>query len=174
MTARLSQHFKFSFDSYFEQTYHYLDTGQFNFDADELAFINTHAILIDHQPLVGASVGLTYRLAGWSLSLDAIYSSGLRGGFADQEALLAVVQVNASLERKFRPPGIGAVTDRITILNLTDRVNEIRPAEGIGISFGLWPELHGAERAVYGPVGLTGRGWDAAGPWPQDRAIRQQ
>ena len=108
-------------------------TGQFNFDADELAFINTHAILIDHQPLVGASAGLTYRLAGWSLSCDAIYSSGLRAGFADQEALPAVVQVNASVERKFRLPLLGEVTDRLTILNLTDRTNLIRPAEGIGI-----------------------------------------
>jgi outer membrane cobalamin receptor len=191
LTARLNQHFKLSFDSYFELTDHYLDTGQFgsvpifapfnygrghiwgtelalnyqdphlsayanltvgqnwqkgvvtgqfNFDPDELAFINTHAILLDHQPLVGVSAGLTYKLAGWSLSLDAIYSSGLRGGFADQEALPAVVQANASLERKFRVRGIGWVTDRLTILNLTDRTNLIRPAEGIGIY-----------QAAYGP-----------------------
>jgi outer membrane cobalamin receptor len=115
-------------------------TGQFNFDPDELAFIDAHHILLDHQPLAGVSAGLTYHLRGWALSLDGLYSSGLRGGFADQQALPAVVQLNASVERSFRVPGLGTITNRITIVNLTDRTNLIRPAEGIGIF-----------QAAYGP-----------------------
>ena len=191
LTARLNSHFKLSLDGYYEQTYHYLDTGQFgvvpifapfnygtghiwgtelalnyksehfsayanltvgqnrqkgvatgqfNFDPDELAYINAHAIPLDHQPLVGVSAGLTYRLHGWSLSVDGIYSSGLCGGFADQTALPQVIQFNASLERTFRLPHLGPITDRLTILNLTDRTNAIRPADGIGIF-----------QAAYGP-----------------------
>jgi len=108
-------------------------TGQFNFDPEELAYINSHPILLDHQPLAGVSAGLTYKLRGWSISLDGLYSSGLRGGFADQVALPAVVQVNASVERSFHVPGLGQMTNRIIIVNLTDRTNLIRPAEGIGI-----------------------------------------
>jgi len=191
LTTKLGAHFKLSLDSYYEQTHHYLDTGQFgvvpifspfnygsghiwgaelalsykarnlsayanltlgqnwqkgvatgqfNFDPDELAFINAHPILLDHQPLAGISTGATYSLKGWSLSIDGIYSSGLRGGFADQTALPAVLQVNASLERGFMLPGIGHLTNRLTIVNLTDRSNLIRPAEGIGIF-----------QAAYGP-----------------------
>jgi outer membrane cobalamin receptor len=108
-------------------------TGQFNFDPDELAFIQTHHIPLDHQPLVGIAAGATYDLHPYSFGLDAIYSSGLRGGFADQEALPAVVQVNVNAQRSFRVPGLGQITDRLIFLNVFDRVNLIRPAEGIGI-----------------------------------------
>jgi outer membrane receptor protein involved in Fe transport len=108
-------------------------TGQFNFPADELAYIDSHAIVLDHQPLVGAAAGATYRAQPYSVSVDALYSSGLRAGFADLEPLPHVVQVNLSGERSFRVPGLGLLTNRITILNVFDRVNLIRPAEGIGI-----------------------------------------
>ncbi len=108
-------------------------TGQFNFDPDELAYIDTHAIVLDHQPLYGASVGASYKWQRFTFILDAIYSSGLRAGFADLEKLPTVVQINAGVQGAFNVPVVGKVTDRLTILNLLDRVNLIRPAEGIGI-----------------------------------------
>ncbi len=40
-------------------------TGQFNFDPDELGYINRHYIVLDHQPLYGASGGITYRWKPW-------------------------------------------------------------------------------------------------------------
>ena len=108
-------------------------TGQFNFPADELAYIASHDIVLDHQPLYGASAGVTWRLQAYSLSADAIYSSGLRSGFADLERLPQVAQVNASAERSFRIAGLGLLSNRISVLNLFDRLNLIRPANGIGI-----------------------------------------
>lgn len=108
-------------------------TGQFNFDPDELAYINHHFIVLDHQPIVGISAGASYTWKPYSFSLDAVYSSGLRGGFADTDQLPAVFQINVSAERSFKIPGLGELIDRITILNLVDRTNLIRPAEGIGI-----------------------------------------
>jgi outer membrane receptor protein involved in Fe transport len=110
-----------------------VDTGQFNFDPDELAYIDSHNLVLDHQPRYGASAGASYRWQSWSLNLDGIYSSGLRAGFADLERLPEVVQVNLSVERSFEIPGVGVLTNRISVLNLFDRVNLIRPAEGIGI-----------------------------------------
>lgn len=115
-------------------------TGQFNFDPDELAYIKAHHILLDHQPLAGVSAGVTWKHGDWSISADGLYSSGLRGGFADQRALPAVVQANASVERSFALPGIGRITNRLAVINLTDRTNLIRPADGIGIY-----------QAAYGP-----------------------
>jgi outer membrane receptor protein involved in Fe transport len=108
-------------------------TGQFNFPPDELAYINSNSIVLDHQPLVGASAGATYDWKPYSFSIDAIYSSGLRAGFADTEALPPVIQVNLSAQRSFTIPGVGEVVDRLTFLNVLNRVNLIRPAEGIGI-----------------------------------------
>jgi hypothetical protein len=115
-------------------------TGQFNFDPDELGYINRHYIVLDHQPLYGASGGITYHRKPYAFSVDALYSSGLRGGFADLESLPHVVQVDLSGQRSFEVPHIGEVTDRITLLNILDRTNLIRPAEGIGIF-----------QAAYGP-----------------------
>ncbi len=110
-----------------------VDTGQFNFDLDELAFIDSHYIVLDHQPLVGVSAGATYTRGAWSYSADGVYTSGLRGGFADLEHLTPVVQVNVAVQRTVRLPCVGRVIDRLTVLNVFDRVNLIRPAEGIGI-----------------------------------------
>jgi hypothetical protein len=117
-----------------------VDTGQFNFERTEVIFIDLHAIPLDHQPLAGMSAGATYRFGPYAASLSGVYSSGLRGGFADQDQLPSVVQINASLERGFDIPGLGRLLNRLTVLNLADRVNLIRPSEGIGIS-----------QAAYGP-----------------------
>jgi hypothetical protein len=108
-------------------------TGQFNFDPDELAYINTHDIVLDHQPLYGATAGASYRWPGSMVNLDATYSSGLRAGFADLVKLPTVVQVNVGAQHDFRVPVVGKVSDRLTVLNVLDRINLIRPAEGIGI-----------------------------------------
>jgi outer membrane receptor protein involved in Fe transport len=108
-------------------------TGQFNFDPDELAYINAHPIVLDHQPLYGASGGASYKVQQFTFILDGIYSSGLRGGFADLDKLPTVVQLNAGVQRDFHIPGVGTVSDRLTVLNLLDRTNLIRPSEGIGI-----------------------------------------
>jgi outer membrane cobalamin receptor len=98
-------------------------SGQFNFDPDELGYINRHYIVLDHQPLYGASGGIAYRWRPWLFSADFLYSSGLRGGFADLESLPHVVQVNLAAERSFHVPSIGEVTDRIALLNIFDRTN---------------------------------------------------
>jgi hypothetical protein len=108
-------------------------TGQFNFEPAELAFINQKGLLLDHQPKLGGSAGATYEFKPWTFSIDAIYSSGLRAGFADTMPLPNVFQLNAAVQRTFDVPGVGKVIDRLTITNLLDRVNLIRPAEGIGI-----------------------------------------
>lgn len=108
-------------------------TGQFNFDPVELNYINHHHIVLDHQPLVGISSGATYTWNPYTFSADAIYSSGLRAGFADEEQLPNVFQLNVSAQRSFHIPKIGRLIDRITIINVLDRTNLIRPAEGIGI-----------------------------------------
>ncbi|MGD0144551.1 MAG: TonB-dependent receptor [Rhizomicrobium sp.] len=110
-----------------------VDTGQFNFDPNELAYINANQIVLDHQPLLGITAGGTYDWKPYAFSVDATYSSGLRAGFADTDALPNVFQVNVGIERTFDIPGVGQVSDRLVFLNVLDRINLIRPSEGIGI-----------------------------------------
>ncbi len=122
-----------------------VSTGQFNFDPDELAFINANHIVLDHQPLVGATFGATYDWQPYSFGIDATYSSGLRGGFADEEALPTVFQINLNTERSFNIPGVGKVIDRVIVYNILDRTNLIRPAEGIGI----FQSAFGPRRSIF-------------------------
>ncbi|HEX3666559.1 MAG TPA: TonB-dependent receptor [Rhizomicrobium sp.] len=110
-----------------------VDTGQFNFDPDELAYINSHDIILDHQPLLGITAGAAYDWKPWSFSVDATYSSGLQAGFADLVHLPNVFQINVGIGRTFSIPGVGTVSNRLTLLNIFDRTNLIRPSEGIGI-----------------------------------------
>lgn len=108
-------------------------TGQFNFSPAELAYIDSNYIVLDHQPNYGISAGASYDWKPYTFGVDAVYSSGLRAGFADLQPLPTVVQVNLSAQRAITVPGVGQILDRITLLNVLDRVNLIRPAEGIGI-----------------------------------------
>jgi len=120
-------------------------TGQFNFDPDELAYIDSHSIVLDHQPLTGASAGASWRAGPWALAADGLYSSGLRSGFADLEQLPHVVQVNLSIERSWHTAGSMLLSQRLALLNVLDRVNLIRPAEGIGI----FQSAYGPRRTLY-------------------------
>ena len=120
-------------------------TGQFNFDAAELDYIDSHSIVIDHQPLAGASAGASWRTGPWALAADGLYSSGLRSGFADLEQLPHVLQVDLSIERAWHTPGATLLTQRLALLNVFDRVNLIRPAGGIGI----FQSAYGPRRTLY-------------------------
>ncbi|HYB32557.1 MAG TPA: TonB-dependent receptor [Steroidobacteraceae bacterium] len=125
-------------------------TGQFNFNPDELAYIDSHAIVLDHQPLYGAAAGANWRLGPYSLAADGLYSSGLRAGFADSVQLPDVVQVNLSGARTFAVPGIGELSNRLAVLNIFDKVNLIRPAQGIGI----FQSAYAPRRTLYYTVTL--------------------
>jgi outer membrane receptor protein involved in Fe transport len=115
-------------------------SGQYNFPPDELSYIDRHYIVLDHTPLVGASGGAAYRWNDYQFTFDGLFSSGLRGGFANQTQLPKVWQFNLSAAKDFLVPGLGKFTNRIILLNIFDRTNLIRPANGIGVF-----------QAAYGP-----------------------
>ena len=105
-----------------------------------LAYIDRHYIVLDHTPLVGGSGGAAYRWETYQFTFDGLFSSGLRGGFANQTQLPKVWQFNLSAARDFKLPALGKFTNRIILLNIFDRTNLIRPANGIGVF-----------QAAYGP-----------------------
>ncbi len=120
-------------------------TGQFNFPPDELAYIDSHYIILDHTPLVGLSGGAACRWRRWQFTIDGLYSSGLRGGFANEEQLPQVWQVNVSGARSFFVPKVGWVEDRVVLINIFNRTNLIRPPTGIGV----FQAAYGPRIAVY-------------------------
>jgi outer membrane receptor protein involved in Fe transport len=111
-----------------------IETGQFNFDADELAYIQSHWVHLDHEQKFAAATGVSYRFGDSTvLGTDLLYGSGLRNGFANTGHLPGFVQVNASVSRSFKTTGLGKFDLRLSAINLLDRSYELRDGSGIGV-----------------------------------------
>ena len=109
-------------------------TGQYNFPPlAQLQYIDQHYIVLDHTPLVGASGGAAYKWKTWQFTFDGLFSSGLRGGFANRTQLPKVWQFNLSAAKSLDVPLLGHIENRVILLNVFDRINLIRPSTGIGV-----------------------------------------
>jgi len=124
-------------------------SGQYNFDPAELAYIQNHYVHLDHDQTWTASGGVSRLWAGTRYSLDGIYGSGLRAGFANSGSLPSYTQFDISASRSFELGGFGDVGVRLAIINLLDRVYEIRDGSGIGVGASQF----GPRRGLY--LGLT-------------------
>jgi HoxN/HupN/NixA family high-affinity nickel-transporter len=123
-------------------------SGQYNFTPAELAYMADHYIILDHEPLFGASGGVVYRWGKYLFSVDGVFSSGYRGGFANTEQLPIWWWLNLGLGRSFYIPGIGQAWDQITLINIFNRTNLIRPSTGIG----FFEAAYGPRLALYNAV----------------------
>jgi len=111
-----------------------IETGQFNFDPDELAYISDHWVHLDHDQTVAASAGLSYKVGDTTtLGADVLYGSGLRRGFANSEHLPSATQVNVSATQSFQLGSFGKFDTRLSVINLFDRSYELRDGSGIGV-----------------------------------------
>lgn len=111
-----------------------IETGQFNFDLDELAYISDHWVHLDHDQTVAASAGLSYKVGDTTtLGADVLYGSGLRRGFANSEHLPSATQVNVSATQSFQLGSFGKFDTRLSVINLFDRSYELRDGSGIGV-----------------------------------------
>ncbi|MGN6314156.1 MAG: TonB-dependent receptor [Rhodanobacteraceae bacterium] len=121
-------------------------SGQYNFDPDELAYINTHWVHLDHDQRLAASGGVSYSINDTTrIGGDFLYGSGLRRGFANTETLPGYFQLNLDLTHTFNLPGIGRLDTRVALINALDRTYELRDGSGIGVGA---PQF-GPRRGVY-------------------------
>jgi len=126
-------------------------SGQYNFEQDELDYIATHYVHLDHDQTVTASSGAAYRLGAATYSLDALYGSGLRRGFANTRTVPYNLQFNLGVTHRVVVPHVGTLEGRLTVLNLFDKANELRDGTGIGVN----APQYATRRAVYGGINLA-------------------
>lgn len=124
-----------------------VESGQFNFSQAELKYINTHYIFLDHDQTFSASVGGVFNWKDFMFSIDGIYGSGLRSGFANTGNLPYYIQVDAGITKRI-PLKDGALEFRGAVVNLNDHTYEIRSGSGIGV----FAAQFGPRRAVYGGI----------------------
>jgi outer membrane receptor protein involved in Fe transport len=124
-------------------------TGQYNFDPDELAYIATHWVHLDHDQRLTGSGGVNCVWDGTRFGANFLYGSGLRADFANTAHLPAYYQLNLSADRAFALPEIGSVDVRLALINATDQLYEIRDGSGIGVG----APQYGPRRGLY--LGVT-------------------
>jgi outer membrane receptor protein involved in Fe transport len=118
-----------------------IDAAQFNFSEADLAYISEHYIHLDHEQEFTASGGVSYLVAGTRFSADLLEGSGLRADLALPEGgdipngqhLPYYTQVNTGITHLFHIPNAGTLTARFDVINLFDRVYQIRNGTGVGV-----------------------------------------
>ena len=104
-------------------------SGQFNFDQAELDYIARKYVRLDHDQLVTASAGVVYRpWEGARASATMLAGTGLRRGFANSERMAPYSTFNIGLAQDWGP-----WTARLDVINLADRVVQLRDGSGIGV-----------------------------------------
>ncbi len=123
-------------------------SGEYNFAPAELAAIAGEFVHLDHDQRWTGSAGVARKWRGTTLSLDALVGSGLRAGFLNSDHLPSYLQLNVGLHRSLEAGRLGELEASVSVLNLLDRVYEIRDGTGVGVGAPQW----GIRRTLY--VGL--------------------
>jgi outer membrane receptor protein involved in Fe transport len=109
-------------------------SNQFLFAQDEINYIATHYIYTDHAQVLTANAGASYLWNGTRFSASMIYGSGLRSGFANIDHLPSYTQVNMGVSHDFNIVAPNKPTTvRFDVVNVFDKIYEIRDGSGIGV-----------------------------------------
>jgi outer membrane receptor protein involved in Fe transport len=125
-----------------------IQSAQFNFAPEELAWISNNYIHLDHEQQKTASGGVSYLWRDTRFSADFVVGSGLRaslplppgqttpyGGTSipNGTSLASYTQVNTGMTHIFTLPGAGTLTARFDVINIFDKEYQIRNGTGVGV-----------------------------------------
>jgi hypothetical protein len=125
-----------------------IDSAQFNFAPEDLAYIANNYIHLDHEQQMSSSGGVSYLWHDTRFSADYLFGSGLRAdldlppgemtayggtGIPNGAHLPYYTQINAGVSHIFTIPGAGTLTTRFDIINLLDKEYQIRNGTGVGV-----------------------------------------
>jgi outer membrane receptor protein involved in Fe transport len=129
----------------------HITSSQYQFDVNELDYINDHDIHLDHQSGYTASGGISYAWKHDRVYLDMLFGSGLRIGFANLQHESPYYPVNLGYEHVFHPNALGGNTVRLRfdVVNVFDHVYQLRQGGGLGVE----ASQYGQRRGYY--VGLA-------------------
>ena len=136
-----------------------VESAQFNFDQPSLDYIASNYIHLDHEGRVSASSGASYLWMGTRFSVDALFGSGLRQDLTlpdgstipNGDHTPSYTQINLGLTHGFEIAGSGPLTVRLAVINVADKVYQIRSSSGVGV----FASQYGQRRGFFG--GLSWR-----------------
>ena len=134
------------FDAYLNLAYQSakgknFSSAQFNFSPDDLAYVASHYIHLDHEQQFTASGGVSYVWNHTTFSADFLEGSGLRASLdlpdgssiPNGDHLPYYTQVNLGTSHVFHLDGWGTLTARVDLINAFDKEYEIRNGTGVGV-----------------------------------------
>jgi hypothetical protein len=131
-----------------------IDSVENEFPTNELAYIASNPIQLDHQGRYTGSGGVAYTfLKDTQLYSDFLYGNGLRAGFANLEKLPAYWTDNVGVEHVWHlhSKGISELKLRFDCINLFDAACEIRNGTGVGIA----APAYGPRRGLYSGLSVV-------------------
>ena len=123
-----------------------INSAEYQFAVDELAYIRKNAIQLDHQGRYTASAGASYSGKHHMAYIDFIYGNGLRSGFANlkKQPQYDVFNTGYQYTLTHTPFGYDAKF-RVDIVNLFDRRYQLRNGSGVGV----YQAQYGQRRGTY-------------------------
>jgi TonB-dependent receptor-like protein len=125
-----------------------VSSSQFLFDRDEFNYIRKNWVFLDHDQRFTGSAGISYTRKDWRAAIDGLYGNGLRRGFANTQKNHPYETFNLSLSRRIQVTEETALKIRFDVVNLFDKIYELRDGSGIGVGA---PQF-GQRRGFYGTV----------------------
>jgi outer membrane receptor for ferrienterochelin and colicins len=130
-----------------------VESAQFNFTPADYAYLQDNYIHLDHEGRVAASGGVSYLWLGTRFSGDFIFGTGLRDALVfangtdipNGDHTPSYTQVNLGVSHDFVLTGSGPLTARVDVINLLDKVYQIRSGTGIGV----FAPQYGPRRGLY-------------------------
>ncbi|HTO43582.1 MAG TPA: TonB-dependent receptor [Burkholderiales bacterium] len=115
-----------------------INSSQFFFGADELQYIASHWIYLDHDQTLTGSAGVSYTWQKTTFTGNLLYGSGLRTdspeGVPNGAHVPGYVTVNVAAFRPFSlGQTLGEFTGRLSIVNLFNKSYQIRNGSGVGV-----------------------------------------
>jgi outer membrane receptor protein involved in Fe transport len=118
-----------------------VESAQFNFSEAQLNYIASNYIHLDHEGRVSASGGVSYLWLGTRFSVDALFGTGLRDDLVlangsdvpNGDHTPSYTQINFGLSHAFELAATGPLTVRFDVINVTDKIYQIRSGTGIGV-----------------------------------------
>jgi outer membrane receptor protein involved in Fe transport len=136
-----------------------IESAQFNFAPEDLAYIARNTIHLDHEQINTASGGVSYLWRGTRFSADFLVGSGLRAdqplpaGATTPEGGTSIpngthlpyyTQVNTGMSHVFTIRGAGTLTARFDVINVFDKEYQIRNGTGVGVGAPQYGPRRGA------------------------------
>jgi outer membrane receptor protein involved in Fe transport len=131
-----------------------VESAQFNFTQQQLNYIASNYIHLDHEGRVSASGGVSYSWLGTRFSVDDLFGTGLRDDLTLPNGYVipngdhtpSYNQINFGMSHAFELASSGPLTVRFDVINVADKVYQIRSGTGVGV----FAPQYGPRRGFFG------------------------